>query len=83
MARQREEQRQLYRCVNPFSVFRGQVPEVYGAGEEILDDNPILKTHPDHFEPATDRVLRRTRVEQATAAPNELRRISTVEEPNG
>lgn len=81
MAR-REEQRTLYRCVHPFSVFQGKVPTVYGAGEEVLDDNPILKTHRSHFEPAADRVLRRTRVEQATAAPNELRRVTTVEEPS-
>lgn len=85
MARPREEQRQLFRCTNPFSVFRRGIPEVYGAGEEVLDDNPILKTHRDHFEPAAERVLRRTRVEQATAAPNELRRVTTVEQepPNG
>lgn len=81
MARARDEQRHLLRCVEPFAVFHGSVPSVYGAGAEVLDDDPILKTHRAHFEPAEARVLKRTRVEQATAAPGELRRVSTVEEP--
>lgn len=82
MARREEQQRQLYRCTNPFAVVRAGVPEVYGADAEVLDDDPILKTHRDHFEPAAARALRRSRVEQATAAPNELRRVTTVEQEN-
>ena len=63
----------MYRCVEPFATFRDGIPEVYGATAEVLEGDPILKSHRAHFEPVSDRVLRRARVEQATAAPGELR----------
>lgn len=71
--RSQPDQRSLYRCTSPFSVFRDGVPVVYNGDQEVLEDDPILKTHRHHFEPASDRVLQRTRVEEATAAPGELR----------
>lgn len=67
------DRRQLYRCIAPFSVFRGGIPVVFGGQDEVLEDDPILQTHAHHFEPAADRVTRRLPVEQATAAPGELR----------
>lgn len=81
--RKSDDQRHMFRCVGAFAVYRDGVPHVYADGVEVLDDDPILKTHREHFEPAAARVLRRPRVEQATAAPGETRRISTLEqEPN-
>jgi hypothetical protein len=80
MPRGRDEQRALWRCVNPFSIFRGGVPEVYADGHEVLDNDPILKTHRDHFEPAAERVTRRTPVEQTTAAPGEYRTVQPAVE---
>lgn len=83
MARAREDQRQLYRCTSPFAVYRGRVPVVYSADDEVLDDDPILATHSHLFERANERALKRARFEQATAAPNELRHVTTrpEEEP--
>jgi len=65
------------------------MPVVFGAGSEVMGDDPILRTHAHHFEPAAAQVLRRSRVEQATAAPGEIRppvipvatTITTDEEP--
>lgn len=72
--------RVVYRCIEPFVTFRGGVPLVFSDGEEVLDDDPILLSCGRNFEPVSDRVLRRTgrRVEQATAAPGELRHTTTV-----
>ena len=67
------DRRQLFRCINPFSVFRDGIPVVYGGQDEVLEGDPILATHPQYFEPAAERLLRRLPVEQATAAPGELR----------
>jgi hypothetical protein len=84
MPRARDEQRPLWRCVEPFAVYRGTVPDVYAEGQEVLDNDPILTTHRSHFEPAAARVVRRAPVEQTTAAPGETRPASmTVEVPNG
>lgn len=66
----RSDQPELYRCIEPFSVFRNGVPLVFNGNTEVLGDDPILKTHRSHFEPAANRLRA---VEQATAAPGELR----------
>ena len=73
MPRTAADRRQLYRATSAFSVFRDGRPVVYRADDEVLEDDPILKTHRDYFEPATERVARRSQVERATAAPGELR----------
>ena len=59
--------RTVWRCVEPFAVREGRVLNVYGQGQEVLDDHPILKTHRTHFRPASEQV------ERMTAAPGELR----------
>jgi hypothetical protein len=70
---------ELWRCRESFAT-AGAVPAVYGAGQEVLGDDPILQTHRSFFEPAADRVSAaraRTPVESATAGPGE-RRSSVV-----
>lgn len=62
--------RTLYQCVEPFAVFHGRIPEVYGADRMVLADDPILRTHPSYFVPAADRV------EAMTASPGEVRPIN-------
>jgi hypothetical protein len=71
--RSQPDQRHLLRCSDPFTVWKDGVPVVYSSDREIFEDDPILKTHRHHFEPASDRVLQRTRTETATASPGELR----------
>lgn len=78
MARTRDEQQHIFRCIEPFAVHRGGVPEVFGHDREVFGDDPILKTHRQHFEPASARVTRRAGVEQATAAPGEYRTVAPV-----
>lgn len=73
-----EQQRQVYRCTEPFAIYRDGVPVVFGADQEVLDDDPILKTHRTHFEPAAARAMRRAQVEQTTAAPGEYRSVAPV-----
>jgi hypothetical protein len=72
-----ENPRQIWRCTNAFAT-AGKVPRVVGGGEEVLDDDPILKTHRAHFVLAADRLVERAapQFEQATAAPNELRTVT-------
>jgi hypothetical protein len=64
-------ERTVYRCVDPFSPAAkpGEAPRVYSAGSEVLGTDPILKTHRSHFRPSADLI------EQATAAPGELRSV--------
>lgn len=76
----REELRVTWRCTEPFCVFRDGVPEVYTSDQEVLDDDPILKTHRAYFEPAAARVLGR-RVEQTTADPGVPRSVTLVPVP--
>ena len=77
MPRTRDEQaRPLWRCTSSFAVARDGVPTVYSEGKEVFDDDPILTTHRSYFEPASKRVARRAAVEQATAAPGEIRPAS-------
>jgi hypothetical protein len=81
MPRVRDDQqaRPLWRCTSSFAVFRNGVPIVYGEGQEIFDDDPILTTHRDYFEHAGKRVAaRRAPVEQATAVPGETRPASVT-----
>lgn len=74
-------QTRLFRCVESFAVFSGNVPTVYTEGQEVLDGNPILRTHRKHFEDATSRVMRTTQhIERATAAPGGMRTVSTPSE---
>ena len=61
--------RETFMCVEPFAIFRGGVPEVYGANRMVLADDPVLRSHPAHFVPVADRV------EAMTASPGEFRPI--------
>lgn len=86
MPRTREVHQPLWRCTESFMIPGANgVPEVFAEGDEILDSDPILKTHRHMFEPAAARVLRRSPVEQTTAAPGEVRpAVTTTKEiPNG
>jgi hypothetical protein len=67
---QSSKDRTLYQCVEPFAVFRGGIPEVYGADRMVLAGDPILLSHPAHFRLAADRV------EAMTASPGEMRPVS-------
>lgn len=67
------DQRVLYRCTDPFSIWNNGVPTLYAGDREVLEDDPILKTHRHHFEPASQRVANRPRIEEATAVPGEIR----------
>lgn len=77
MTRDDTKPRTLFRCTEAFAVFTNGVPDVFAEGREVLDGDPILKTHRAHFEDATSRVMRSREVEKATAAPGELRAVST------
>ena len=70
--------RTVYRCTESFSP-DGRT--VWAEGDEVLDGEPILKTHRAFFEEAASRVMRSRHVEQATAAPGELRTVSTSPTP--
>lgn len=61
--------RVLYQCVEPFAVWNGRIPDVYGQDRMVLADDPILRTHRAHFVAAADRV------EQATSGPGERRAV--------
>jgi hypothetical protein len=63
--------RTVYVCVDGFSPAApaGAAPVAFRPGQQVMDDDPILKTHRQFFVPAADRV------EQATAAPGERRPI--------
>jgi hypothetical protein len=70
----------MKRCIEPFATAsqRG-VSRVYAAGDEVLDDDPILRTHGKFFEDAEVELQRRRgheAVERATAAPGERRQLS-------
>lgn len=80
MPRAKADPAEVYRCVEAFAVFDGNVPRVYGFDDEILGDDPILKTHRAHFIPASEAVRRRSGIEQATAAPGEVRSVSFTAE---
>lgn len=62
--------RSVYACVDPFCVFRNGIPEMYAAGREVLDDDPILRTHGHAFVDVA------ARIEAATAAPGERRSVT-------
>lgn len=70
--------RAVYRCVEPFAVYRDGVPDVYGTDREVLGDDPILRTHGHAFVDVA------ARIEAATAAPGERRSVTIpdhVKEP--
>jgi hypothetical protein len=70
----RPEPAAIYRCTEAFAIFRNGAPVVFPHDYEVLGSDPILRTHLAHFQPAAEAILRRrTAVEQATAAPGELR----------
>jgi hypothetical protein len=62
-----------YRCINAFAFGDG----VYGNGYQAEDDDPILRTHADHFAKVEEPHLARA-VEQAVATPGGLRSTSTA-----
>jgi len=74
-----------YRCKGGFAIHTGSGPVVYAGGRLVGDDDPILRTHGQLFEPVEVQVQRQeqapraaTAVETATAAPGEVRQTSTV-----
>jgi hypothetical protein len=71
----RPDSNEIFRCVAPFAIYRNGVPVVFSDGYEVMGSDPILRTHREHFQPAVERILRRQAVEQATAAPGELRTL--------
>ena len=74
----------VQRCVHPFTIWPDGVPTTFTAGRLIEDSDPILKTHRHHFE-AVEAVVRRqsaARAEAASAAPGELREVSTPPAPH-
>ena len=63
----------VYRCTEAFAHFRDGLPLVYAAGDEVLADDVVLKTHGSFFELASARLSRNPAVEAATAGPGEKR----------
>lgn len=76
----------VQRCKGGFAVQTGTGPMVYAAGRLVGDDDPILRTHGDLFEPVEVQVARQesvpqsvtAAVETATAAPGEARQTTTA-----
>lgn len=66
-----------YRCINAFWV--GE--KVYPGGVEVVEGDPILETHRAHFTATESAPPAAVRIEQATAAPQELRTVSTTSRP--
>lgn len=79
MARDTAPKKSVFRCVEAFAIFTNGHPEVYSDGQEVMEGDPILKTHRSHFEDASLRVMRSRHVETATAAPGEARTVSTIQ----
>jgi hypothetical protein len=65
-----------FRCINAFAF--GDA--VYGNGFQVEDDDPILKTHADHFAEVEHGFTGRA-VEQAEAKPGGLRATTPKKQP--
>lgn len=64
----------VYRCKAPFAYFVERLPRSVAAGVLVSATDPAYKANPDAFESVTLHVeAKRQRVEQATAAPGEVR----------
>lgn len=76
---------EVYRCTESFTTWSAAgVPRVLAAGDEVLSDDPAVKTHAQFFEPAAARLVARRVVEQATAEPGRKRaRSATVTDSVG
>lgn len=48
--------------------------QVFGPADILNDDDPVVRAHPDCFEPV------RATVEQATAAPGEKRAVTRTKQ---
>jgi hypothetical protein len=70
--------RTVYRCTEAFAIYKDGAPLVFTDGQEVLEGDPILKSHRQHFETSESRVMRTRQIEQATAAPGELRTVTTT-----
>jgi len=73
-----------YRCTGGFAAPGESGPRVISGGTLIADDDPILKTHAQFFEPVESFTSRRDSVprsvgavETATAEPGEQRAMTT------
>lgn len=77
MARSRDEKPTIYECIQGFAPATGpdRVQRRWVKGDTVTDDHLILKTHSQFFEPIIDRMVRNRPVEQATAAPGEVRTV--------
>jgi hypothetical protein len=65
-----------FRCINAFMFG----DNVYPNGYEAADDDPILRTHGDHFAEVDHSTLSRA-VEQAVAEPGGMRAVSKGKAP--
>jgi hypothetical protein len=64
--------RKLYKVTSPFAVFdRNGAPRHYTVGQVVAADDPILRTHGGAFTEVVPHG-----VEQATAAPGEVRNVT-------
>lgn len=68
----------VFQVVDPFVVFVGRVPEVYGAGRMVHSDDPILRTHRHSFAPISQRIAEQS---QSYTAPKAVVPVTpTIEE---
>lgn len=68
----------VYRATQPFIAFSDGIPRVIKIGDPIVDDDPAYQGREEHFEPMEVAAARYAGVESTTAAPGELRSVSTV-----
>lgn len=65
------------RCKESFAIWIGGVPRVVSAGEVVANNDPVVSGRPSAFEDVEAAFARDAlKVEQATAAPGELRTVS-------
>lgn len=68
------------RCKDAFATHVNGIPRVVAAGQLVDSDDPAVKGREQFFEPVDTYMSRRSgvhQVEHATAAPGEVRMVST------
>lgn len=67
-----KSERRIYAALAPFSTVIDGVPITFDeTGPFVVEDDPVYRNNQDKFQPVEIREYRR--VEQATAAPGEVR----------